>query len=299
MEQNQVATTQQITETDLVSHLTNMGLMKDLTDGEKNTYLQIAKAFNLNPFKREIYVSKYNGQMSIIVGYETYIKRAERSGMLDGWEVTTSGSVAPVLAESTLKAVITIYRKDRTRPFVWEAKFSEYMQLKDGRLNKFWQKSETMIKKVAMAQGFRLCFNDELGGMPYTSEEVMETEDIQHTVVATSTTPPAVATPPEPKPKKQATAKTMDNILPRIKQADGTVETALASVSFTEDQMKEIQGAKDFAKRKQDELIPLLENSTLESAALTDAANKVLMCVADTDFEDIKASLLIVQKAKP
>ncbi len=91
MEQNQVATTQQITETDLVSHLTNMGLMKDLTDGEKNTYLQIAKAFNLNPFKREIYVSKYNGQMSIIVGYETYIKRAERSGMLDGWEVTTSG----------------------------------------------------------------------------------------------------------------------------------------------------------------------------------------------------------------
>lgn len=299
MEQNQVATTQQITETDLVSHLTNMGLMKDLTDGEKNTYLQIAKAFNLNPFKREIYVSKYNGQMSIIVGYETYIKRAERSGMLDGWEVTTSGSVAPVLAESTLKAVITIYRKDRTRPFVWEAKFSEYMQLKDGRLNKFWQKSETMIKKVAMAQGFRLCFNDELGGMPYTSEEVMETEDIQHTVVATSTTPPAVATLPEPKPKKQATAKTMDNILPRIKQADGTVETALASVSFTEDQMKEIQGAKDFAKRKQDELIPLLENSTLESAALTDAANKVLMCVADTDFEDIKASLLIVQKAKP
>jgi hypothetical protein len=35
-----------------------------------------------------------------------------------------------------------------------------------------------MIKKVAMAQGFRLCFNDELGGMPYTKEEIQETEDV-------------------------------------------------------------------------------------------------------------------------
>jgi hypothetical protein len=29
-----------------------------------------------------------------------------------------------------------------------------------------------MIKKVAMAQGFRLCFSDELGGMPYTADEL-------------------------------------------------------------------------------------------------------------------------------
>ena len=31
-----------------------------------------------------------------------------------------------------------------------------------------------MIKKVAMAQAFRLCFPDELGGMPYTSDEMTE-----------------------------------------------------------------------------------------------------------------------------
>jgi hypothetical protein len=38
-----------------------------------------------------------------------------------------------------------------------------------------------MIKKVAMAQGFRLCFSDELGGMPYTAEELnaMDAETIQ------------------------------------------------------------------------------------------------------------------------
>ncbi len=180
---NEVIVTEKVTQEDLVNHLQNMGLLKDLSEGEKNTYLQICKAFNLNPFKREVHVSKYNGQMSIITGYETYIKRAERSGVLDGWEVTTSGEVK----DNSLKATITIWRKDRAKPFVWEAKYSEYVQkTKEGVINKFWQKAETMTKKVAIAQGFRLCFNDELGGMPYTSEEMSDVkiEDIAHTEVA-------------------------------------------------------------------------------------------------------------------
>ena len=29
-----------------------------------------------------------------------------------------------------------------------------------------------MLKKVATAQGFRLCFPEEFGGMPYTSDEL-------------------------------------------------------------------------------------------------------------------------------
>ena len=178
---NEIATTsnqlEKVTDTELLNHLENLGLIKELSTGEKNTYLQICKAYNLNPFKREVHVSKYNGQMSIITGYETYIKRAERSGVLDGWEVKTEGEGV------NLKAIITIWRKDRTKPFVWEVKYSEYVQkTKEGAVNKFWQKAETMTKKVAMAQGFRLCFNDELGGMPYTSEEMPEikTEDVAH-----------------------------------------------------------------------------------------------------------------------
>ena len=106
---------EKVTEQILVSHLENLGLLKDLTKGEKDTYIQICKAYNLNPFKREIHVSKFNNVMSIITGYETYIKRAERSGLLDGWEVRTEGTVK----DGTLKAIITIYRKDRSRPFNW------------------------------------------------------------------------------------------------------------------------------------------------------------------------------------
>lgn len=153
----------------LVQHLENIGLIKDLTNGEKDSFVQIAKAFNLNPFKREIYASKYGGQMSIIVGYEVYIKRAERTGQLDGWECVTTGSVTT----NDLVATITIYRKDRTRPFVWQAHYNECVQkTKEGNVTKFWQKASFMTKKVAISQGFRLCFSDELGGMPYTKEEM-------------------------------------------------------------------------------------------------------------------------------
>lgn len=172
-----------VTDAELTMHLENLGLLKDLSVGEKNSYLQIAKAFNLNPFKREIHVSKYNGQMSIITGYEVYIKRAERTGQLDGWSVVTEGEVP------NLKAIVTIHRKDRQHPFVWEALYSEYVQkTREGAVTKFWQKAHTMIKKVAISQGFRLCFSDELGGMPYTSDEMPETVDVA-AVVTTAVTP--------------------------------------------------------------------------------------------------------------
>jgi phage recombination protein Bet len=166
----------------LIGYLDNLGLASKLTEKEKSTYLEIAKAFGLNPFKREIHVSKYGENLSIITGYEVYIKRAERSGQLDGWEATTSGSVAG----GDLKATVTIYRKDRSKPFVWEAHYNECVQTtRDGRVTQFWQKAHFMTKKVAISQAFRLCFSDELGGMPYTADEMQpqETQDIPHVEV--------------------------------------------------------------------------------------------------------------------
>lgn len=172
-----------VTDKELTMHLENLGLLKDLSDGEKNTYLQIAKAYNLNPFKREVHVSKFNGQMSIITGYEVYIKRAERSGQLDGWEAKTTGTIKG----GDLKAIVTIHRKDRKFPFIWEALYTECVQkTKEGNPTRFWQKAEFMTKKVAISQAFRLCFSDELGGMPYTADE-MGVEDVES--IATTGTP--------------------------------------------------------------------------------------------------------------
>jgi len=153
-----------VTDTELSSYLATAA--PNLTDAERNQFFSIAKAFELNPFKREIYCIAYGqGQyrkLSIITGYEVYLKRAERTGKMDGYEVTTEGE------GRNLKAIVTIYRKDWSKPFKHEVYFPEYSQD-----NQIWKtKPITMIKKVAIAQAFRLCFPDEFGGMPYTSDEL-------------------------------------------------------------------------------------------------------------------------------
>lgn len=242
MNKNEIvkADVSKVSDEELLMHLENLGLIKDLTVGEKNSYLQIAKAFNLNPFKREIHVSKYNGQMSIITGYETYIKRAERTGLLDGWSVVTTGSVAT----KDLKAILTIYRKDRSHPFVWEAEYNEFVQkTKEGNVTKFWLKGSMMIKKVAISQGFRLCFSDELGGMPYTADEMPDpkTEDISHEVVS------------QPEPVKVVgTPLNMDQLISDgiyMLRACGNLETlANAYKSLTPDLKKALVKVKDECK---------------------------------------------------
>jgi phage recombination protein Bet len=154
----------------LIKFLDSMGLAKDLTEAEKNQYIGICQAFGLNPFKREVHVSKYGNEMSILTGYEVYLKRAERTGQLNGWSCTTDGTVEG----GDLKATCTIYRKDREHPFVWDAYYSESVQkTKEGKPNRFWStRPLLMTKKVAISQAFRLCFSDELGGMPYTQDEI-------------------------------------------------------------------------------------------------------------------------------
>jgi len=184
---NEIQVTENVSDKILIEYLDVMGISPKLEEKEKIQFLSIAKSFGLNPFKREIFCTVYGEgqykQLSIITGYEVYIKRAERSGMLDGWNATTSGSVPT----KDLKATVTIYRKDRQHPFIWEVFYDECVQkTKAGAVTKFWEKANFMTKKVAISQAFRLCFSDELGGMPYTSDEIQPeevTENISHTEV--------------------------------------------------------------------------------------------------------------------
>lgn len=141
----------------------------------KAQFLEMAEAFQLNPFKREIYAVGYGENWNIITGYEVYLKRAERIGKLDGWNATVEGS------GETMTSTVTIFRKDWTHPFTHTVLFSEVCQkTKDGKLNSIWAKMPSfMCRKVAIAQAFRLCFPDEFGGMPYTSDEMPAAEDLK------------------------------------------------------------------------------------------------------------------------
>lgn len=159
--------TEIITSEKVISYLKSFGLSNTLKDNEITQFVNVAVAFQLNPFKREIYCIPYetkNGRkLSIITGYEVYLKRAERTGKLAGWAVKTEGDV-----KNKLKAIVEIYRKDWDQPLIHEVEFAEYNQG-----NSMWMnKPKTMLKKVAIAQGFRMAFPDEFAGMPYTADEL-------------------------------------------------------------------------------------------------------------------------------
>jgi phage recombination protein Bet len=164
------------------------------TEKELSIALGIVKSLKLNPFIREVHFIKYKTEekISIVVGYETYLKRAERTGKLDGWK-----------ADADIEkgvAWVKIWRKDWKEPFEWTVKLSEF-----NKKQATWNQIPTFMgKKVAIAQGFRLAFPDELGGMPYTKEEA-EVYDVQGEVVTGKpevAIPQAVEEQPSEKAKK-------------------------------------------------------------------------------------------------
>ena len=173
-------------EAQAVQYLDSLGC--NISEDQKYQFLNICKVYGLNPFIREIYAVAYGGNFNVIVGYEVYLKRAERSGQLAGWKVWTEG------AGNGLVAKIEIKRKDWSDPFCHEVGYPEYVQMKwdkDAkamRPTKFWKtKPKTMLKKVVMAQGFRLAFPAELGGMPYTADELPD--NMSKVPVDNNTTP--------------------------------------------------------------------------------------------------------------
>ena len=140
-------------------------------------FLNVCAMYQLNPFKREIYLIKYDpkDKASFVVGYESYLKRAERTSK---WAGMATGTVDDPKTGQPIKAWAKIFRKDWSAPLEHEVYYSEYVQYakdKQGKpyITKFWrEKPRTMLKKVAIAQAMRMAFPDELGGMPYTAEEM-------------------------------------------------------------------------------------------------------------------------------
>lgn len=175
---NEVATDYKNT---AIEYLKGMGM--NLPQKYANQFVELCKAFSLNPFKRECYAVGYGDNWNIITGYEVYIKRAERTGKLDGWDCKVTGTGNEMVAE------LTIYRKDWSNPFHHYVLFTEAVQTKkDGTVNSMWTKMPSfMLRKVCIAQGFRLCFPDELGGMPYTSDELPEIEKTERNITNEST----------------------------------------------------------------------------------------------------------------
>lgn len=239
---NEITTTENVNDKVLIEYLDVMGIAPKLDEKEKLQFLNISKTFGLNPFKREIFCTVYGEgqykQFAIITGYEVYIKRAERSGQLDGWNATTSGTVE----NGDLKATITIFRKDRQHPFIWEVFYNECVQkTKAGVVTKFWEKANFMTKKVGISQAFRLCFSDELGGMPYTSDEMPQqeiTQDIPHVEIVEDKTP-TMNNSQHKKLIDTATAERLGEVLNMIEE--GKLNATSAQVLTLEEKLIELK----------------------------------------------------------
>jgi phage recombination protein Bet len=174
-ETNQEQHLPEVNRAQIIKYLDAFGLASELTEQEKLQFIEIAEAYQLNPFKREIYAVPYGQgdyrRLSIITGYEVFLKRAERTGKLDGWHTWVEGET-----EENFKAVIEIRRKDWQTPFRHEVFYKEAVQRKgDGTVTSFWRKMPRFqLRKVCISQGFRLAFPDELGGIPYDPSELPE-----------------------------------------------------------------------------------------------------------------------------
>ena len=136
--------------------------LSKVKDEEIAKPISVARHLGLDPVKKEVHFIPYSGTVQLIVGYTEYIKRAERSGNLNGWQVDFGKDDFGEYAE------ITIYRKDWQHPFKWKVYMEEARQK-----SPTWDKMPAfMLRKVAIAQGFRLAFPEETAELPYEEAEV-------------------------------------------------------------------------------------------------------------------------------
>lgn len=163
-----------------------------VTKEEAYLFIMLCKHQQLNPFLREAYLIKYGeSPATMVVGKETFTKRAERHPEYDGCEVgiytmdenrqviTREGSFYPD-GETVIGGWAKVYRKDRSHYDEATVRLAEYEVHKgDGTLNKSWrERPATMIRKVALVQALREAFPDQFAGM-YIAEEPQDAEKIK------------------------------------------------------------------------------------------------------------------------
>lgn len=211
----------EITAERIREYLDTFGLTSKLEPAEAAQFIAVCRELQLNPLKREVYCIPYGSgekrKLSIVVGFETYLKRASRLGLLRGWRAWTEGTITPTQVRRMISytdkrtgeqrtfpkdvtewrgglvAKVEIQRSDWTSPFLHEVDFLEYRQEND-----MWaSKPRTMLKKVAIAQGFRLCFPDEFGGLPYCQEELPDAMTRAAPAIEADPVPPCAPPPVE------------------------------------------------------------------------------------------------------
>lgn len=156
-----------------------------VTDQEIMMFLNLCKYQKLNPFLREAYLIKFGSEpATIVVGKDTYTKRAAKSPLCNGWEAGVvvqkpDGTIEyrkgtlVIPGETLIGGWAKVYRKDWDIPLENTVSLAEYKRYtKDGKPMGNWGRMEaTMIKKVALVQALREALPEEFQGL-YAPEEM-------------------------------------------------------------------------------------------------------------------------------
>lgn len=278
-------------------YLESMG--NKLSQKHRTQFVEIASAFQLNPFIREIYGIPYGDNFSIIVGYEVYLKRAETSGQLAGWRAWTEGEVkfeqvkktvnkkdggtfekTVTVPRGNLKGCVEIKRKDWDSPFYHEVYLDEYSQD-----NEMWgSKPRTMIKKVAIAQGFRMAFPVELGGIPYTADELPDPTPVNDPAPRQLHSVKPVVEPPKEKAAEQTAGAVKlvseaqaKMLYAKLKNKGVTPESFCAHYK--------IEKVQDLPFSEMNSALKLIDSGEIAEVAATEPAEKLPSLCADCGQE--------------
>lgn len=147
-----------------------------LTDVEFDLVVGIGRATQLNPFMRELWVVKYNPKAAaqIFIGRDGYRKGAQRDKDYEYHQVNAVYSkddfkimddkIHHSYGVSDRGALIGAYCKVKRKSSAQYTYVLVSMEEYNAKQSLWKDKPETMIKKVAEAQGLRQGFQDILGG---------------------------------------------------------------------------------------------------------------------------------------
>lgn len=142
----------------VANYLTKVGEMNKYTPLNKSIcrqFMLTCLEHSLNPILNDIYLLDMKGNWTIFLGYQVYIRKALESKDLEYW-------IPHYLLdnENNLKGIkMEIKRKSHTQPTQLLFMLEEWKR-KEGSFGIWNQKPTQMLLKVAIAQTFRIAFND-------------------------------------------------------------------------------------------------------------------------------------------
>lgn len=188
---------QQFNDTDIATIKATVA--KDATTSELNMFLNVSSTYGLNPFSKEIWFIKIEGQPNIMTSRDGYLKIAHNSGQfesLSGGVVYENDTFEMGMIDGKQNLTHKFSHKDRGNIIgAWacvkrkdcNSLFYSYVPLSDYyKDNKIWKKyTYAMILKVAETFVLKRAFG--ISGL-ITKEEMPDVYDIDHTVVEDSPT---------------------------------------------------------------------------------------------------------------